>query len=68
MKIKRRFDTIEKHQKHWHEELVNLQDNCPHTDVVKTGHSDTGNWSKSDDSYWYEFRCPDCGRFWTEDQ
>jgi hypothetical protein len=53
-------------------ELINrkteLQLECKHPFATKTAKADTGNWCKADDSYWYEFKCPDCGKFWQEDQ
>ena len=47
---------------------INLQNECEHPNVTKTAKADTGNFCPQDDSYWYEFRCPDCGKFWTEPQ
>lgn len=45
-----------------------IQDNCAHSNVKKVAKSDTGNWDKSQDSYWFECSCPDCGKYWTEPQ
>lgn len=47
---------------------INMQNECEHPNVTKTAKADTGNWCPQDDSYWYEFRCPDCSKFWTENQ
>lgn len=44
-----------------------LQEICRHPKVVKTHKGNTGNWCKSDDRYWTEFDCPDCGKHWEED-
>jgi hypothetical protein len=49
-------------------QIDEIQRACPHTNASKEGFSDTGNWCKADDCYWWEFRCPDCGKIWTEDQ
>lgn len=49
-------------------QLAYLQYHCKHESVKKEYKADTGNWSKSDDSYWIEFKCPDCGKYWTVDQ
>jgi len=51
-----------------HNEIFALQDACAHPNVDKTHHSDTGNWSKSDDAHWCVFKCLDCGKTWTENQ
>ena len=50
------------------EEMSALQARCQHPDAVKIPKADTGNWSTSDDSYWFECECPDCGKRWVEDQ
>lgn len=49
-------------------ELNALQEECTHPLLTGTFKSDTGNWSRSDDVYWVEFVCPDCGKRWDEDQ
>lgn len=50
-----------------HAEKEELQKTCPHTNATKKGNSSTGSWDR-DDSYWWEFDCPDCGKRWTEPQ
>ena len=49
-------------------EMIDLQSVCPHTNVKKEPKSNTGNWCPQDDHYWYDCTCPDCGKWWTEDQ
>jgi len=51
-----------------YEQIFEIQNACPHTNATKKCDSDTGNWCKADDSYWYEFKCPDCKKIWTEEQ
>jgi hypothetical protein len=48
--------------------LERVQSQCKHPYASKVARSDTGNWDKSDDSYWYDCVCPDCGKKWQEDQ
>jgi hypothetical protein len=50
------------------QQLRDLQTLCPHPRVEKIARADTGNWCKSDDSYWYDCKCPDCDKQWTEDR
>ena len=53
------------------EAYVNIRDlknECTHPRTFKAANSNTGNWSKSDDYYWYDCSCPDCGYNWTETQ
>ena len=43
--------------------------NFYYPDYVKVVHkSDTGNWCKSDDSYWIDCDCSICGRHWVAPQ
>jgi len=48
--------------------LMQLQEDCEHRGAVRVPKSDTGNWDKADDRYWYECKCPTCDKEWTEDQ
>jgi hypothetical protein len=43
-----------------------IQEICYHPDVVKTHKSNTGNYDPHADCYWTEFKCPDCGKWWSE--
>ena len=43
-----------------------LRDSCPHNDVDRQHHSDTGNWCPQDNAYWTECKCFVCGKTWTE--
>ncbi len=49
-------------------DLMELRDQCAHPSVTKTPKSNTGNWDRSQDAYWNDFACPDCGKHWSEDQ
>lgn len=66
--IKRRYDTIEKNQKKWIASLIELQELCTHTNATHENKANTGNYSPSDDEYWTNHKCPDCGKSWTTDQ
>ena len=48
--------------------ITKNQQDCPHEGLVGKYEANTGNWCASDDRYWVEFSCPDCGKRWTEDQ
>ena len=48
-------------------EIADLQAACPHPSAGKEHKSNTGNYDPGSDCYWTEFRCPDCGKFWSED-
>jgi hypothetical protein len=50
--------------------IISIQSACSHPKecVTKVAGGDTGNYCKSDDSYWYDFKCGLCEKRWTEDQ
>ena len=62
-----KYKTIINKISKWEQELTTFQDNCSNKYAVKTHKSNTGNYDPSCDSYWTEFKCPDCGKFWVED-
>ena len=45
-----------------------LQQECTHPNLSKIANSNTGNYDPSADCWWYECKCPDCGKYWHEDQ
>jgi hypothetical protein len=66
--IRRRLATIEKHQNKWADAEKELRKVCNHPAADKKYCGTSGNYDPTADSYWIEYRCPDCGKFWTEDQ
>lgn len=66
--VRRRLKTIQKHQDKWDIAEKDLQEICNHPNVDKKYKGNSGNYDPSADSYWIEYRCPDCGKFWIEDQ
>lgn len=67
-KTRLKFEEIQGSMATLNNELTILRSKCKHKNRTKKYKSDTGNWCISDDSYWIEFRCEDCGKFWSEDQ
>lgn len=59
---------ILKKKKEWTDKLYALQASCPHSGHLFKYRSNTGNYSPSDDSYWTEHTCDDCGKYWTEER
>jgi hypothetical protein len=41
---------------------------CDHANAKRVARAEAGGYDPSNDHYWYEFSCGDCGKFWTEDQ
>jgi hypothetical protein len=64
----RRRKTIDNQLEKWYNAEKELQSICQHPNVIKKYESDTGNWCRSDDSYWIRYHCPDCDKRWTVDQ
>lgn len=51
-----------------YQKMQDLQDNCSHNHMTVSAHSDTGNYCRSDDSYWYDGTCRACGQTFRYDQ
>ncbi len=50
------------------EKRLMLQAACPHAAPTYKYRGDTGNWDKSDDKYWIDWACTDCGKQWQTPQ
>ena len=51
-----------------YQHMIKLQEQCSHNHMTVSAHSDTGNYSSSDDSYWYNGTCRACGQTFREEQ
>ena len=40
--------------------LAALQNECTHPNMTATHGGDTGNYDRSANCYWIDYRCPDC--------
>lgn len=49
-------------------QILAIQEQCKHIGATYTAKSDTGNWDRNSDRYWYKCYCGECGKSWTEDQ
>jgi len=66
--IRKKYESIDRREEKLARELSKLQALCTHPNLEKTHKSNTGNYDPSADSYWIEYRCPDCRARWNEDQ
>lgn len=66
--INQRRLTLSRRSEVIRDQLRQLQEDCPHENKSSIHDSDTGNWCKSDDKYWIDHRCFDCGKYWREYQ
>jgi len=68
MKISTKVKKINENISALRKNLSEIQETCPHINLTKTSHGSTGNYDPTQDSYWYEFICHDCGKRWSEEQ
>lgn len=66
--INRQWEKIKEDEKSLGIRKLNLQLECEHPFASRVPKADTGNWCPTDDKYWYDCKCPDCGKVWQEDQ
>lgn len=50
------------------QELIKITNECPHLDLTYKYNGSSGNWDKSDDQYWIDWKCHDCSKSWTTSQ
>ena len=65
MTIKERVARIVRMRSRLSQELAELQADCPHTDKTGRYGANSGNYDPSDDCYWINVSCEDCGRTWS---
>lgn len=51
-------------------QIEEIQKECSHPKacLTKVARSDTGNYDRSQDCYWYDCHCSLCDKHWTEEQ
>jgi hypothetical protein len=68
MKIRNAVKRLEDKITKLYNDIKDIRETCPHEHLQGKFGANTGNWCSSDDSYWVDFVCQDCGKRWTEDQ
>lgn len=66
-RIRKRHDEIKSAIADATMKLKELQEECKHPMAERTNRADTGNYDSSQDRYWRDCKCPDCGKVWFED-
>jgi hypothetical protein len=66
--IREKRENIQRNMDMANANLLALREQCTHPNAKKENKSSTGNWDRSQDAYWKECVCPDCGKRWTEEQ
>jgi hypothetical protein len=59
---------LERQQAKVSEALALLRITCQHPTPTFQYKGSSGNYDPSDNSYWMEWHCPDCGKKWTTDK
>lgn len=59
---------IQKNIEKWRVRLIKLQSSCMHPDVAITYNGSTGNFDPIDDGYYKSYKCPDCNKYWSDDE
>ena len=68
-RVREQWDQIRFDEAKLFNRKFNLQHTgCEHPMATKVANSDKGNYDPSQDSSWYDCKCPDCGKTWVEDQ
>jgi hypothetical protein len=49
-------------------QLLDLRTECTHPNVILKHGANTGNYDPSQDCYWIDHHCPDCGLKWTREK
>lgn len=66
--IREEIDAVNLKQKELRQEILIIQEKCTHNHLTIQAKSNTGNYCKSDDSYWYDAHCRACDKSWHVDQ
>jgi hypothetical protein len=67
LKVSTRYQRLKAKADKIQQAIKDLQNECTHPNALRESKSFTGSYTESD-SYWYEFKCPDCQKFWSKDQ
>jgi hypothetical protein len=68
-KFREKREKIEVLQKELHAQIKLLQEHCDHQDDLTHEYQGSSDgWSRSDDDYWIDWHCNDCGKRWTTSQ
>lgn len=66
--IKRKIERLNSKIQKLREDIKQVQEACPHADLTYKYGGDSGNYDRSQDCYWIDWHCNDCGKSWTTDQ
>ena len=67
--IKNKVTRLNKKLQNIQNQILELQEMCDHSgDLIYEYHGSSGNYDPSNNGYWIEWRCHDCGKFWTTTQ
>lgn len=61
-------DELKAMQRELYNQILDLQEVCEHHHMTIEARADTGNYDRSEDSYWFDADCRACGKNWHVDQ
>lgn len=61
-------ERLAKREQAVHEAQQALRAACPHENLLYKYEGTGGTWDNPRGEYWIEWRCEDCGKFWTSEQ
>ena len=66
--VKKKRLQIENKMLTLHANLGTLREECTHQDLTYKYGGDSGNYDRSQDCYWIDWNCNDCGKRWSTTQ
>jgi len=66
--VKQQMDKMLKQMDKLYAKQELLKSQCTHEGLLGEYGANTGNYCSSDNSYWVNFKCPQCDKCWREDQ
>jgi len=66
--VQRKIKSLNNRINKLHADIKNIQNECEHENLTYKYWGSSGNYDPSADVYGIDWRCQDCGKFWTTDQ
>jgi hypothetical protein len=66
--IRSKRSSIERKIEKLEHELKKVQTICAHPEAIRKFEASEGNYDRTLDKHWIEFKCPDCDKRWRTEQ
>lgn len=68
-KLYKQIEKLNKQENTIRLKIRDLQNLCPHTNKkVRKNYNDHDGWSQVEITYYTDYHCDDCNKYWTEEQ